>query len=219
MSTKIKASEITRLIESAWRSLQGHLRDLPDVVVVVFPAGRPRAAGHFAAACWRRRPSRTGTSEFGTSELGIHPGLFHSAHQVLEVLLHEAAHAILWSRGVRGTNGYYHLAEFRDVCVTEIGLRCDFRNTRYGWTDTSLAPDASDQYRDVRQILNRLRWEREQLTIGAHRQRSLPPSGYLTLRCECVPARKIRCTVRNLERGDIQCSACGSAFRSSSKAT
>jgi hypothetical protein len=106
---------------------------LPPVVIVILPSGaRERKKGHFSKCQWQ-------TAEPNDAhEVAINPQLFGRAEDVLETLLHEAAHALLWEWGLNGgcgPDGYYHREEFRNVC-RKLGLECVLSNRRYGWNVT-----------------------------------------------------------------------------------
>jgi hypothetical protein len=203
--TTVRGSSLVRVIEAAWSRLQRQIVGLPNVVVVVL-SGRRAPYGHFGAARWQRL-GKAGV----TGELGVNPALFHSPHAVLEVLLHEAAHALLSSRGIKDVRDYYHRKSFRDVCVKELDLDCEFRNPRFGWTSTSLPAFRATRYAEVLQELKRLRWGHTARPLLRTSQ-PLPKSGYLTLSCDCKPARRIRCTEKTLAKGAIACVSCGAAF-------
>lgn len=132
-----RASRATHCLERAWQMLRKLYPELPQAVIVIISADRRRGRlGHFSGAQWRyRAPQRI-------HEVGVSPDLFRQYEDLLEVLLHEAAHAILYKQDASagcGSGGYYHRHEFRDKCIA-LGLECKFRNTRYGWTDTQWPP-------------------------------------------------------------------------------
>ena len=146
-----RTSRAVSCIERAWAMI-GQLEPcLPPAVVIILPSRtRPTKLGHFAACAWR--PS----GEDGWHELAINPVLFERSEDLLETILHEAAHGLLYEWGLKGgcgPDGYYHREEFSKVC-TKLGLRCTFNNKRYGWNTTSWpTTGVPERYRDVLALL------------------------------------------------------------------
>lgn len=114
----------------AWRGIRRHHPDVPDVVLTLGSGtlGRQRGAmklGHFAAG----RGSR-GETELAELFVGGE-GLRRGAVGVLGTLLHEAAHGVAHTRGIKDTSrgGRYHNARFRAV-GEELGLTLAMDGTR-----------------------------------------------------------------------------------------
>lgn len=137
MKSKIdkRASEATKHLEHAWAMLREIEPSIPAAVFIVRATERRgKTLGNFVQSAWRNQHGRR------THEISVSSTLFCDPDDLLAVLLHEAAHSILrkdrggCSRDSRGYF-YYHRKEFRDACF-KLGLDCEFRNTRYGWTIT-----------------------------------------------------------------------------------
>jgi len=144
---------------------------------------RQRRRGHFGEARWWVKPGpERGRGTRG--EVGVNPDLLHDPCDLLSTLLHEAAHGIIFTRGLRrlGSGGYYHLKSFRDVCCDELGLGCGFVNTRYGWSRTWLEKSiAVSRYdREIR-LLEKLSIRRGRITACRRGDSPLPPSGWIPL--------------------------------------
>jgi hypothetical protein len=128
-----RGSKAVECIEDAWRLIQRIQPCVPSVVIVILAAGDRRNMGHFSPCIWKSK------DDIGAHEVAINPVLFENPEDLLHVLLHEAAHALLQEWGLRGgcgPDGYYHREEFRNV-VIKLGLSCQFHNKRYGWELTS----------------------------------------------------------------------------------
>ena len=124
-----RGSKAVQCLEKAWEELRCAEPDIPPAVIVLLPAYEKTKAGTFSASSWKYSEDRKG------HEVGISPTLFTSPLEVLEVMLHEAAHAIMYDKdGFRG-GGYYHGKEFRHECL-RLGLSCTMRNRRYGYDRT-----------------------------------------------------------------------------------
>lgn len=200
-----------------WTDLRRVIPGLPPVVAVVLPAREYSRRGHFSIDAWRLKNNQ----EEALHEVAVHPGMFETPEDLLITVLHEAAHAILWEdrkpedRHVGGVSlsGYYHRTEFRDA-ARSLGLEVHFLNRRYGFSVTTWpATGIPEKYRHILGTLGR---------FGIVGSRRLPPrvvpapprklSRWVTLRCECDPARAIHVTPCDLRRGSIACGICGTDF-------
>jgi len=200
-----------RCIERAWAQLRALHPELPEVVVVLLPAGaRAGRRGHFAPACWRFRADRS------AHELAISPHLFESPEETLATIVHEAAHALNWDKRVRDVSGrYYHLVEFRDA-VQMLGLECGFYNTRYGWCLTRFPAGAvPPRYAPVLQTLER------GLPLGTGGRvgpvppgKDTPEPGQVRLACRCPAEERRSIYVSRSVRaaGGVFCRRCASPF-------
>ena len=207
----LTGSLLCLVLEGAWKQLCLILPELPLEVVIVPAAGgsgRRTVLGHFAPSIWHMQPN-------GKAEVRISPQVFDTPADALLVMLHEAAHGILYARKHSGgcsPNGTYHRVEFRNAC-REIGLRCDFEDARYGWNRT-LWPEGEvpQSYQDT------LRYLKENLPSGYIRQHSipstpgnsLPPPGRIMLICGC--GRRLYAARSVAKQGAIVCTLCGMPF-------
>lgn len=131
-------------------------------------------------------------------------GLAGSANDVMGLLVHEAAHAIAYQRGIKDTSrqGRYHNRRFKAI-AEEIGLDVS-RDPDRGWTATALSDPTAGLYRDAR---------RELADALRHRERQSPPPALtpghirIVLVCECGPRHRLGSTVSTI-RGAI-CGVCG----------
>jgi len=217
---KTRGSTATEVLERAWSRLRGLIPGLPPAVIVVMDArSRKRSWGHFAASTWRLYGPEC------AHEVALSPELFHAPAALLATLVHEAVHASLYvndpdnprhvggvSRDRRGYL-YYHRKEFRDA-ARKLGLQCEYRNGRYGWTLTRW-PDnrVPDRYLGVLQLLEQLPWGTGNggvpwRTAG----RPVPVSGQVRMHCVCMPARTILVARSQAAVGGILCAFCSAPF-------
>jgi hypothetical protein len=204
-----RGSRGVQALEAAWTELQAVIKGLPTVVFVSLSATTRGRLGHFARSSWHYLKTRN------AHELAINPRLFEFPEELLETMLHEAAHALLNERDGNpgaGHSRYYHTKEFRDCCLG-LGLQCTFRNTRYGFSDTDWqANGIPDRYLPVLAILRRdLPWGTAR-RVDAHpvRARPLPDPGRCRLVCPCD--RVIYLGKKSAAAGPILCGLCGQPF-------
>lgn len=135
-------------------------------------------------------------------------GLAGSAADVMGTLVHEAAHAIAFQRGIKDTSrqARYHNGRFEAI-AEELGLDVS-RDPGWGWCRTALSNRTAVSYRDtLAELARALR------AAGEHQLHPLPPDrgGGRTrvgLLCECGPRHRTGRTVSTV-RGAI-CAVCGS---------
>lgn len=194
-------------VQKVWDNLRNRFSDLPNSVIIIFSKTRgKRFFGHFAPALWAAQ------GPAGRHEVAINPRLFSNKYQTLGVILHEAAHAILYKRKIRCTNSYYHLKNFRNFCRNELHLNCEWRNTRYGWTDTSLSESiARKYYAGELKCLENLPFTSENIPNPKWPIKKLPLTQLLRAYCKCN--RKITATKSNFIKGPIICGKCNKPFK------
>jgi hypothetical protein len=181
------------------------------VITLVDAASRGSKRGYFAKARWHNGRGKA-------HEIAISPTLAGEPSELLQTMLHEAAHAILHVKGRRGGIGsmkYYHTREFRDECL-RLGLACQFRNTCYGWNITSWPPSGiPKRYSRIVTYLGR---ELPPGASGLAREiatpKKLPRSGMMRIACQCKqPRRVIQAPKSVLAAGGILCAFCKKEFR------
>lgn len=212
------AMTICSWLTQAWRMLKSELPLLPENVLL-FPLtelrGRPAAKqlGYFF-------PSRWATKGDGSHEVAIHPGLFSKPEDLLLVLVHEAVHGLLHDqKGGCSADGYYHRKEFRNRCL-DIGLACDWADTRHGWNLTRWPDETVPEC--YRGTLEHLREQIQATTFLEKRVpheigRPLPSPGRMKLKCGCLPPRIIYVTRGVVARGGIRCDLCQYLFDDSAE--
>jgi hypothetical protein len=196
-------------VEKTWESIRRRHPDVPPVVVSVGQGMITKEAklGHFAARAWQH-------GEDQVSELFLDgENLQAEVSTVLTTLLHEAAHGIAHTRGIKDTSrqGRYHNERYRALAV-EVGLEVS-QHGQFGWTLHDGLPElTAARYRAE---LNRL-----SATLVAHR-RSISRAGSdgrkdnnNGISAECGCPRKIRTSRASWAAGPILCAVCSQPFRS-----
>lgn len=194
-------------LEATWAAIRSHHPDVPDVVLTVGSGsmGNDLTLGHFAPNRWVR-------GEYELHELFVGgEGLQRGAADVLGTLLHEAAHGVAVTRGIKDTSrqGRWHNERFRAL-GTELGLTLKHHD-KIGWSITTVPDDTHGLYHD----------ELEELAFALVAYRRREPnrrggrkSSNNGLSAECDCGRKIRVSRSVLEDGAILCGNCGSEFTS-----
>lgn len=147
----VAASGLVIALEAVWVEIRRRHPDVPTVIVTVGAGSigtRPGTLrlGHYAAARWR--PAQAGKGP-AVAELFIGgEGLAMGAVDVLGTLLHEAAHGVAFTRGIKDTSraGAYHNTRFKQL-GEELGLQID-RHPTIGWSTTSVPTATALAYAD-----------------------------------------------------------------------
>lgn len=226
-------STVVQTVERVWRMI-GERHDLDPVAISITTGNRQRQRGsdsmrwgHFAADRWAVRDGRQLHEVMIAGEL-----LALSGEDVLETLLHEAAHAAAHRDGVKDTSrgGRYHNKRFKNY-AERMGLTVE-RGPRHGWHVTSLPIRTATDWRDAVALLNRAcdlhavgGWEAKHAPggeddegdggddLGDAEGDDKPKRGGLTLWCQCPEPRKIRVAQAVAEVAAIRCDACGETFQ------
>ena len=150
-------SRIISALEHAWAAIQDQHPDVPDVVIVTGAGANQKGTpegyqlrGHH----WPERWVLGGQDQPRAPELFIAGELLAAGGRaVVEVMLHEAAHALATQRGIKDTSAAgnrYHNKRFVALAA-ELGLRgLDVPNKITGWSHCTLHGQAAyDAYADV----------------------------------------------------------------------
>jgi hypothetical protein len=205
-SPQAAASAVVAALEDAWTAIRAHHPDVPEVVVILGAGSEARRGlfkwGHFAAARWQvagsNRPEVLVSGE----------GLKRGGRAVLATLLHEAAHGLANTRGVKDTSrqGRWHNRRFAAL-AGELGLKVEV-DPKTGWSQTSLADQLADRYADQLTGLDAA------LGLWRHAERQLGPAtvAHNLLACSCACGRKLRVSRTTLEQAPIICGGCQERF-------
>lgn len=213
-----------RLIEALsriWTKIRIRHPDVPPVVLLAAPAprGEMRVLGHFAALRWSgRKQGDTHLHEV----VVVAEHLNRSPEAITETLLHEAAHAMNFARGIRDCSAsQYHNANFR-AAAEEIGLHVE-RAPHYGYALTTLPHETAAHYEAEMASLHEVLVHRR----GPPRLPSGPagdegkddtdnsddkPRGRLR-KATCACGFIIRVAKKTMEDTTIRCESCGEPFR------
>jgi hypothetical protein len=200
------ASAVVVALERAWTAIRTYHPDVPQVVVILGAGSEARRGlfkwGHFAAARWHvagsNRPEVLVSGE----------GLRRGAPEVLATLLHEAAHGLADTRSIKDTSrqGRWHNQRFA-VLAGELGLEVA-KDSKNGWSQTSLTSKLADRYRD------QLAGLEAALQLWRHTERQTGPTSASRnlLACSCECGRKLRVARSTLEQAPIICGSCEGPF-------
>lgn len=223
--TDASGSAVVRACEQAWRDIQRHHPDLPNVVIILgtgVERGRLVKLGHWWGGRWIADGQARGEVLLAGEALHLAPA------QVFEVLLHEAAHGLNAARRIPDTSrgGRYHNRRFAQT-ASEVLLEAESMPP-YGFAATKLTPAAEERYgvtidrlgeaiRIARQIGSGVKVGVEaegQLGGGRDRdtvERDAKRNEAVTALCECD--RRLRMAPSVYEQGPVVCGVCGTVFR------
>jgi hypothetical protein len=129
-------------LDDIYERLPADHPDLPRALVTV---EEPHPAVTCRIACWRPGEIATRAGVFAGRIAFGYPSAHRNVPRVLftgggpaalEIIAHEAAHALATARGIKDTSrgGQYHNKHYRDLAA-ELGLDVRYTKNR-GWTDT-----------------------------------------------------------------------------------
>jgi hypothetical protein len=230
-------SQIITALEQAWAAVRDRHPDVPDVVIVTgagsHQKGTPegyRLRGHHWPERWVTDPAERRMPElFMAGEL-----LAAGGRAVLEVMLHEASHALAVVRGIKDTSAEgnrYHSKRFVAL-ATEMGLRGPERPEKViGWSDCRITDETAAAYSDVVSAIDSARLPflldgplgtgggeggaggGEGGEDGQGKDKPKKRGGWrLAVECACQPPRKLHMTPKQIEDGPVICGVCGTPF-------
>ena len=208
---RAEASALVAACEHAWRAIQVHHRDVPDVVIILgtgVERGRLVKLGHWTTARW------TADGHTRGEVLLAGEALHRSAADVFEVLLHEATHGLNTARKIKDASrgGRYHNRRFKTT-AEELGLTVATM-APFGYADTTLTPAAKARYAlEIAGLGDAMRIARNHTNPGPTRDDQTGPGptgngGSAT--CGC--GRRMRMAPTVLARGPVICGICDHAF-------
>ena len=137
-------------------------------------------------------------------------GLRRSPAEVLGTLLHEAAHALAYARGIKDTSrqGRYHNKHFK-TCAEQLGLTVE-HDDRNGWSASTITPATETAYaRQLRDLAEAMTlWRHGETTTGPTARRN---TNLIAAICPC--GRSIRVAASTLAEAPITCQACDQDFQ------
>jgi hypothetical protein len=195
---------VLRALDALWAKIRK--RDYSHLPAVTFDLTPGREA-YCASVAWDLPP---------VIELNLQrSGRTVTGAELLERLLHNAAHALVYEPGkVTPTSGRYHTAKYRDAAL-RLGLDVEHNDPEGGagdgYSETWLTENALSRYRNEVDQLDRAlaAWTPTE-TPKTSRSRATANAD-LAL-CSCQPPRRIRVRESALDKGPIVCSICGQPF-------
>lgn len=198
-------------LDTAWSAIQTRHPEVPEVILTVGSGTLGQSAGetklgHFAAERWQQAGHEDRVPELFVGGEGLQAG----AEALLGTLLHEAAHGLAHTRGIKDTSrqGRYHNRGYRDL-ARELGLVCEDAG-RHGWTDTRVPPSTAQAYRPVLTTLEAALVAWRYAEPGRVTGGKKPTNNGVVARCGC--GRQFRITVSVLALGPIVCAVCETPF-------
>jgi hypothetical protein len=227
-------SRIITALEFAWAGIRIRHPEIPDVVIVTGAGsnqkGTPegyRLRGHHWPARWITDPGQQRMPElFIAGEL-----LAAGGRAVLEVMLHEGAHALATIRGIRDTSAErnrYHNKRFAALAA-EMGLDGPGHPDKViGWSNCPITGQAAAFYSGLIDAIDsaQLPFLPDSTQPGSGndggqdhgddqdgKDKPAKRGGRRTsTECGCQPPRKLHLTPRQIEDGPVICGLCHTPF-------
>jgi SprT-like family len=210
-------------LTNLWNAIRERHDAVPPVVLLPAPSQsrRMNVLGHFAPLRWKAPSSGDEGRIHEVVVVAEH--LDRGADDILETLLHEAAHAMNFARGVHDcSRSQYHNERFK-CAAEELGLDVK-RVPHYGFASTTLPKTTAALYqRGVVELHAVLIHRRKAVTLPAvptggdtpttSDGEDGPRSRHLKATCACPLV--IRASRKTLVATTIRCETCGEPFRAS----
>lgn len=136
---------LTIALATLWARIREYHPQVPEVVLL--PAPNPHGSravlGHFAALRWQ---ASSGRGPYRIHEVVVVAEyLNRSPQDIVGTLLHEAAHALNFERGIRDcSRSQYHNQHFKSA-AEELGLQVT-QVPHYGFAQTQMLPETPKKY-------------------------------------------------------------------------
>ncbi len=194
-------------LDSVWQAIRAAHPEVPPVLLLAAPSQRHEGPmGHFSALRWEHRTNGKLHEVVVFAEY-----LDQDPEHLLEILIHEAAHACNHVRGIKDFSAnQYHNRAFKKT-AEELGLEVE-RVEHFGFAETSLRPETALRFeKQVQQLGAEIRafrrWSRRSLRVGVQ------TSSSRNLRASCDCGFLIRVARSTLAATQITCSQCRRPFR------
>jgi len=221
-------SRIIVTLERAWAGIRDRHPEIPDAVIVTGPGGNQKGIAEGYRLRGHHWPSRWVVG--GAEDSQRAPELYlagqvlaRGGRAVLEVLLHEASHALAVVRGIKDTSrdgNRYHNKRFARL-ATELGLRAPQEpDKNSGWSGCTFTDETGAAYPGLAEAIDHAR-----LPFLPEPTELAPPGGdgqdkpskrggrRILIECACHPKpRRFHLTPKGLEEGPIVCGNCWIPF-------
>lgn len=230
-------SAVVALIEKVWARIRADHPELPEVVIIT-GSGLVGASkwGHFRPEGWKVKTEGQATHKHELFLAG--EALAKGARQVLQTMLHEAAHTLARVRDLQDTSrqGRWHNATFRKL-AEEMGLehKGSKADPSAGFSFVTLTEETGARYADLLEELDReirlvchlpswLGGSTDEEEQGGEKIGKAPKgedeegkaktqSGNLKAVCGCAEPNIIRLSRKVLDLGVVRCDECEELFR------
>ena len=218
--------DLITALAGIWTEIRRLHTDVPGAVILPAPApkGRSNVLGHFAALRWQPR-DQEGVLIHEVVVVAEH--LNRSPEDVLETLLHEAAHAMNFARSIKDCSAsQYHNRKFKDAAEA-LGLVVS-QLAHYGFAHTKLGEGTAQRYKAPTERLTevlvhrRAFWRRVppppkgppgvSTPTGPDGPTKGPARTTRNRKATCKCGYIIRASRKVLSSTTIRCESCGEAF-------
>jgi hypothetical protein len=228
MDERISVHLISALAD-CWTAIRARHPSVPGVLILPAPAqrGRLNVLGHFAPIRWKTRQADHNLLH---EVVVVAEHLDRTAEDIFETLVHEAAHAMNFDRGIHdcSSTSQYHNGKFKEA-AEELGLEVA-KVPNYGWAYTVLAEGTKAFYVDVITALGETLVHRRKPVLVVVPVAGPPTGGQTpangrdeedpTLQgrsrkatCACDPPYIIRVSKKVIDATVIRCDTCGTLFQ------
>ena len=229
MDERISVHLISALAD-CWSAIRARHPGVPGVVILPAPAqrGRLNVLGHFAPIRWKTRRAE---DQLLHEVVVVAEHLDRTAEDIFETLVHEAAHALNFARGIHACSptSQYHNAKFKEA-AEELGLEVA-KVPNYGWAYTVLAEVTKAFYSAVVEALGETLMHRRKPVLvvvpiappndgqttnggdGDTPEDDEPQGRSRKAICSCDPPYIIRVSKKVIGATVIRCDTCGEPFQ------
>lgn len=211
-------SRIIAVLEHAWSQIRERHPDVPPVIVITGTGREARGyatLGHFGAERWQSTGGRL-PELFIAGELLAGLDGQSGGRAVMATLLHEAAHGLAHTRGVKDCSrqNRYHNTRFAAL-ASELGLTPpEAPHPTLGYSGATLDDPAAETWRAVIAAIDtaHLPHRGELFPATPTAAASTRAGARFTVACACEPARSLSITPRQYETAPLICGACRATF-------
>ncbi len=218
------AVELTIALSGVWKAVQRRHPEVPHVVLLAAPNphSNTNVLGHFAALRWTATPGHGGILH---EVVVVAEHLNRSAEDIVATLLHEAAHALNFTRGINDcSRSQYHNRKF-EWAAQELGLTVT-QVAHYGFALTEMPRPTAQRYHTETEALRLVLMHRRPMVsqtgkpsgAGADGSEGAdgaepPEKGGRYKKATCKCPYNIRVARATLAATTIQCANCGEPFQ------
>jgi hypothetical protein len=218
-------SRLIAALEHAWSQIRARHPDVPPVVVITGTGrtGRGHATlGHFCAERWHTDDAERVSELFIAGELLAGNGVHTGGRVTLKTLLHEAAHGVATTRGIKDCSrqNRYHNRAFARLAA-ELGLAApESPHPVLGYSVATLEDATAAAWAEVIAAIDAARlphlgemFTATAVTTGEPGAVAQSRAGTrFQVACQCPQPRTLSITPRQYETAPLICGACEQTF-------